>query len=679
MARRHRPTLEALDDRTLPAVFGIPWPDARHLTLSFAPDGTQIAGHQSNLFGALDAQMPPAVWQGDVLRALQTWAAYANISVGVVPDGGQPFGTQGLTQGDPRFGDIRIGAQAMAPSALAVSVPHDPFVSGTLAGDVFLNSAYSFTGPTTDLYSVMLHEFGHVLGLGDSTDPNSVLYEYATTPRDHLAPSDIAAIQALYGVRAPDPYQGHATLATAASLRAGDGGGSGSYPLVAYGSLAAPGADDVFAVRSLRGYQGPMTVRLLTAGISLLEPRLTVYDASGNVLGQSLSTDPFGGVVSVTLNAVAPGTTYYVQADGAVPGVFGVGRYGLAVSFDNNLTVTEAQIDAVLRGPFDTLSGRDVGEIFRDPQGVLFNNDGARHGQFATAAVLSTPFGYAAGTHYEAVGSLNDSAGGDYYLLTAPAADPGAPLVLTATVGRMSVNGVGSRVDVFDANQQPVAATVLVNEDGTFTVQVADAQPGATYYVKVSAAHGESENGGNYSLVVDFHQPAALMQTLAQGTFSAGETQADGTLYVAQNQLFHFVLSAPTGGSAAAVDVQVLDPNGNDVFDLAAAAGGVGSGTAFLVPGAYTVRLTWSPSAPAAPPSGHRSDDDEGHHGHGSSGNAAVPPSYLLRLASITDPVGPALADPTLQPLYTQPNDPLHYYYPGGTVSSNPYFWLPLL
>jgi hypothetical protein len=680
MARPQRPTVEILDDRTLPAVYGMAWSDPMHLTLSFAPDGTPIAAHQSNLFQTLDAQEPRAVWEGDVLRALETWAANTNISVGVVADGGQPFGTPGLTQGDSRFGDIRIGAQAMSPDALAVSVPHDPFLSGRWAGDVFLNSAYNFTGPQANLYAVMLHEFGHGLGLDDSTDPSSVMYAHPAAPLTQLAPSDIAAIQALYGVPAPDPYQGHDTLATAARLRSGDDGSNGSAPLVTFGDLRAAGTANVFSVRTPQTYQGPVTVRLLTAGVSLLGPRLTVYDAAGNVLGQAQSTNLLGDVLSVQLSHTSPGAVYYVQVDGAAGGAFGVGRYGLAVTFDSLTTVTPAQVEAVLGGPFDTLNLGDVEGIFSNPQGVLFNDDGSGHSTFATAQALTTAPGYAAGTHYQAIGSLNDSAGGDFYSLTAPAGAAGTPVVLTATVGRMSVHGVDSRVELYDAQQHLVATTVLIAESGTFTIQAANLTPGATYYLKVSVAVGESENGGNYALVIDFQQPATLLPTFAAGTLSATQPSAGGTLYVAQNQLFHFVLSVPSpaagnpggtgsgtgdsgdggdgsgGGApapaAAAVEVQVFDSKGHVAFDLKDSAGGTSSGTAFLVPGAYTVRITMPPGAPAGPT------------------------DYQLSCASLTDPVGPALADPSLQPLYTQPQDPLHYYYPGGIVAASAYYWL---
>ena len=36
--------VEPLEGREVPAAFGLPWGNAGHLTLSFAPDGTSVAG-----------------------------------------------------------------------------------------------------------------------------------------------------------------------------------------------------------------------------------------------------------------------------------------------------------------------------------------------------------------------------------------------------------------------------------------------------------------------------------------------------------------------------------------------------------------------------------------------------------------------------------------------------------
>src|SRR6516165_10806930 len=134
--RRPRLNVELLEGRAVPATFGVPWADPSRLSLSFAPDGTAIAAHTSSLFQALNAQQSTATWQKEILQAFQTWAVQANINIGLVSDGGEAFGTPGPAQHDLRFGDIRIGAQAMAPDQLSISVPNDPTLSSSWGGDV---------------------------------------------------------------------------------------------------------------------------------------------------------------------------------------------------------------------------------------------------------------------------------------------------------------------------------------------------------------------------------------------------------------------------------------------------------------------------------------------------------------------------------------------------------------
>src|SRR3954466_6884587 len=98
MRRTPLPRVEQLEDRTTPANFGFPWPNPGQITVSFVPDGTSLGGSwdtatgtvwavgQSAFFSAMNGKMPVSVWQGEVLRALQTWAAEVNINLVVVPD-----------------------------------------------------------------------------------------------------------------------------------------------------------------------------------------------------------------------------------------------------------------------------------------------------------------------------------------------------------------------------------------------------------------------------------------------------------------------------------------------------------------------------------------------------------------------------------------------------------------
>ena len=158
MARHPALRFDTLEDRAVPAIFGVPWSDPRHLTLSFVPDGTDVDGVGSSLFATLPGGS--GQWQSAILRAVEAWAANANINVDVVADSGDPLGTPGAPQGDVRFGDIRIAARPLSDNVLAVTTPSG-FLGGTRTGDIVLNSTAAFSlggAGGFDLYSVLLQE-----------------------------------------------------------------------------------------------------------------------------------------------------------------------------------------------------------------------------------------------------------------------------------------------------------------------------------------------------------------------------------------------------------------------------------------------------------------------------------------------------------------------------------------
>src|SRR5215210_5249099 len=109
--RRVRPQPELLETRVVPyAVSGFAWPQPALVTLSIVPDGTLVNGYPSNLNSTFNTKFGTrGNWQKVILKAAQVWAERTNINFSLVTDNGAPWGSGGIQQGDPNFGDIRIG------------------------------------------------------------------------------------------------------------------------------------------------------------------------------------------------------------------------------------------------------------------------------------------------------------------------------------------------------------------------------------------------------------------------------------------------------------------------------------------------------------------------------------------------------------------------------------------
>lgn len=645
LKRRQRNTLtfESLERRETPAQFGLPWVDAMHLTTSFAPDGAMAVNESSNLQSNLDAQLGRAAWQSAILKAMQTWSEAAGVNIGLTADSGVAFGTPGDLQGDTRMGDIRVGGFRMSPDVMAISSPPSSGLAGTIAGDIFINTQAKFTRQS--LYAAALHEVGHSLGVPNSTNPKSVMYTQVHG-NTSLSAEDVQAIRALYGVRPADANEGdkgNETLKNATRIRfPSDSVYTGATPLVQFGDLTSTSDVDMYYLRDLSGYRGPVTFYLRTQGISLLQPKMTIMDASGRVVGQVTSTKLGGDLLKFTIPQFS--ATHYLRVEAAAGSNFRIGRYSLAATFDDRLKPTTISLADVMRGPYESLKADKVDELFRGAQEFEYEDDLHTDDREELAVTLKPTTILASGYRVAAQGTLTDGTDIDFYRLRAPASSGNAPWVLTVTINSASVNGIVPQILLSDSARTPVKTQVIARDADTLTIQATGIAPDAELMLKASGPVG-----GNYHLEARFGRLAASLTTFTTGNLTSAVPAANHKLYIAQSQVFGFTLST----EGAPVELAIRNSLGQIVYQLATPANGDWSSvTPILPPGEYSLVIrSLVPGASAR---------------------------FQLRGDSITDPIGPIIDSGTLKPIYRAPQDPTRFLYPDGSLISNPWLLIGL-
>ncbi len=390
---------------------------------------------------------------------------------------GRPYNAPGLPQGDPRFGDIRFGGYAFPNNTTTLAETNYPFGGVTEAGDIQVNTAMGFhIGSDYDLYTVLLHETGHALGLAHAANPAEVMFEDYHGVVSGLAPGDVAGIQALYGPRVPDAYQQQGQglgLSSAVDLSGALGASQQATP-AAPTELATIGDTEYFTVVAPAGAGPILQVTAQVAGLSLLSPQVSILDASGTPLDVEGDAAAWGDNVSAQVGGVVPGQRYYVAVTGATGDVFAVGAYQLDVAFVGGApAATAAPTPVPIVTPTPTPAPAPVATIA--PDRFEPNNTPAQ----------ATRLGLVTST---AVGGLTLDTPGDVDVFSFQAARAGA----------FQVTAPGTSVRVLNASGVTIAA-------GAGQVTVLASRARTTLYVEITSADGQAVAG--YGLTIGLKVP----------------------------------------------------------------------------------------------------------------------------------------------------------------------------
>jgi hypothetical protein len=341
---RSRLRLEELESRLVPyALSGSAWPSPQLVTISFMPDGTSVNGHTSNLFATFNAKFgSAAAWENQILKAAQTWAQQTNVNFAVVSDSGAASGSGSSQQGNPSFGDIRIGGYNFGTSTIAQAFLPPPANNYSVAGDIQLNTGQPFNvGSTYDLYTVALHEIGHALGLYHTTTTSAVLYPTYSGVKTGLAGDDISGIQAIYGgARAADVYKSAISSSSAAAVITSAINTTSKAGVVNSLNLTSSSSSEWFKFVAPSGSSATLTVQAQSQGLSLLDPYVQIYSSSLGLLASG-NAGSYGGTATATYKGIAAGQTYYVKVYSTDPlAAFQTGAYALVLNMGTGANPT---------------------------------------------------------------------------------------------------------------------------------------------------------------------------------------------------------------------------------------------------------------------------------------------------------------------------------------------------
>jgi hypothetical protein len=627
-SRRKRLNAESLEPRLmLSSDGGILGADAR-LTLSFAPDGTDVAGEVSDLFDQMDAMAPRAEWQAAILNGFQSWASLTNGDVGQVADDGPRFGVPGRIRQDPRFGDIRIGSIPLDNDLFAVSVSADEVIDGTWTADVLFNSDKINSGKgiqnLDQVFAVAVHEAGHVFGLEHSEDPLSPMFVHGIPGHTLPTADDITNLQQIYGQRAHDIYDleldGAAPPIQLEHFRLLDGA-KGSAPTVVFADITDLSDQDDYYLEVYDGYSGSITFELIVSGISQLATRVVITDQ--NNFGFADATMAAGVDGAFTIQNVSDSDRFNVRIESGSQGPSGIGGYTLIATFNEDNQASASAVYDLARVPIRYLDMEELGEYFEDGELLFANEDGGANDLPGFETELETAPGFEEGSRFLQYASIEQPGDVDRYSVeTTEAVVPGrdwARFNLRSVAG----DSLSPEMLITDDQYVPVPVEYLVRNSESTIVQFGPFAQGERYFIEVSGA--SQLETGNYELDLVFGTTSIERAEFVSRQLLSQQSVDRFVLRLRRPQLFHFSFAVDSVPGDVRLRMRIIDSAGVEIKRIEAAAGDVRTTAVFLSGTQYRVLV----------------DTVSG------SFNGL---NYQITGSAVDDPLGPTPIDTTVSP-----------------------------